>query len=119
MALRPVMPLRTIVDQILMERWKEGNQLNVKIMIATVAEILIEEEREHVVNPQKHSNHVDHFAFTTTGASITLKDMRHSYGMRTTRMKQCKEKAMQSQATHSTQASRHRQVQIETGGNKN
>jgi hypothetical protein len=36
-------------------------------MIATVAEIRIEEEKEHVVNPQKHSNHVDHFAFTTTG----------------------------------------------------
>jgi hypothetical protein len=34
-------------------------------------------------------------------------------------MKQCKEKAMQSQATHSTRASRHHQVQIETGSNKN
>jgi hypothetical protein len=79
-------------------------------MIATIAEIRIEEEKEHVVNPQKHSNQVDHFAFTTTGASITLKDMRHSYGMRMMRMKQCKEKAMQSQATHSTRASRHRHV---------
>jgi hypothetical protein len=88
-------------------------------MIATVAEIHIEEEREHVVNPQKHSNHVDHFAFTTTGASITPKDMRHFCGMRMTRMKQCKEKAMQSQATHLTRASRHRQVQIETGSNEN
>jgi hypothetical protein len=56
-------------------------------MIATVAEIRIEEEREHVVNPQKHSNHVDHFAFTTIGTSITSKDMRHSCGMRMTRMK--------------------------------
>jgi hypothetical protein len=69
MALRPVMPLRTIVDQILMERWKERQ--------------------------------------------------RHSCGMRMTRMKQCKEKAMQSQATHLTRASRHHQVQIETGSNGN
>jgi hypothetical protein len=84
-------------------------------MIATIAKIHIEEEREHVVNPQKHSNHVDHFAFTTIGASVTPKNMQHSYGMRMMRMKQCKEKAMQSQATHSTQASRHRHVQIETG----
>jgi hypothetical protein len=51
----------------------------VKIMIATIVEIRIKEEREHVVNPQKHSNHVDHFAFTTTWASITPKDMRHAY----------------------------------------
>jgi hypothetical protein len=71
---------------------RNGSQLNVKIMIATVAEIRIEEEREHVVNPQKHSNHVDHFAFTTTGASITPKDMRHSCGMCMTRMKQCKDR---------------------------
>jgi hypothetical protein len=81
---------------------RNGNQLNVKFMIAAIAEIRIEEEREHVVNPQKHSNHVDHFAFTTIGASITPKDMRHSCGMRMMRMKQYKEKAMQSQATHST-----------------
>jgi hypothetical protein len=71
-------------------------------MIATVAEIRIEEERKHVVNPQKHSNHVDHFEFTTKGASITPKDMQHSCGMRMMRIEQCKEKAMQSQATHST-----------------
>jgi hypothetical protein len=67
MALRPVMPLRTIVDQILMECWKERSLLCVKIMIAIVAKICIKREREHVVNPQKHSNHVDYYAFTTTG----------------------------------------------------
>ena len=50
-------------------------------MIAIVAKICIEEEKEHVVNPQKHSNHVDHFAFTTTRALITSKDMQHFYGM--------------------------------------
>jgi hypothetical protein len=91
----------------------------VKIVIATVAKIRIEEEKERVVNPQKHSNHVDHFAFTMTGASVTPKDMQHSYGMHMMRMKQCKEKAMQSQAIHSTRASRHRHVQIETGSNGN
>ena len=67
-----------------------------KTIIATVVEIRIEEEREHVVNLQKHSNYVDHFAFTTIGASVMPKDMQHSYGMRMMRMKQCKEKAMQS-----------------------
>jgi hypothetical protein len=119
MVLRPMMLLRTIVDQILMEHWKERQPIVRENHDSTVVEIRTEEEREHVVNPQKHSNHVDHFAFTTTGASIKPKDMRHSYGMCMTRMKQCKEKAMQSQATHSTQASRHRQVQIETGSNGN
>ena len=73
-----------------------------KIIIATIIEICIEEEREHVVNPQKHSNYVDHFAFTTIGASVTLKDIQHSCSMRMMRMKQCKEKAMQSLATHLT-----------------
>jgi hypothetical protein len=92
----------------------------VKIVIAIVIEIRIKEERERVVNPQKHSNHyVDHFAFTPTGASVMPKDMQHSCGMRMMRMKQYKEKAMQSQATHSTRASRHRHVQIETGSNEN
>jgi hypothetical protein len=75
---------------------RNGSQLNVKIMIATITEIRIEEEREHVVNPQKHSNHVDYFAFTMTGASIMPKDMQHSCVMCMMRMKQCKEKAMQS-----------------------
>jgi hypothetical protein len=32
-------------------------------MIVTVAEIRIEGEKEHVVNLQKHSNHVDHYVF--------------------------------------------------------
>ena len=47
----------------------------VKIIIVTIAKIYIEEEREHVVNAQKHSNHIDHFAFTMTGALVTPKDM--------------------------------------------
>jgi hypothetical protein len=88
-------------------------------MIATVAEIRIEEDKEHVVNLEKHSNHVDHFAFTMIGASVTSKYMQHSYSMHMMRMKQCKEKAMQSQATHLTRASYHRHVQIETGSNRN
>ena len=83
------------------------------------AEIHIEEERDHVVNPQKHSNHLDHFAFTMTRASITLKDIEHYCGMRMMKMKYCKEKAMQSHEIHSTQVSHHCQVQIETGSNEN
>jgi hypothetical protein len=65
--------------------WNVGrndSQLNVKIMIATVAEIRIKEEREHVVNPQKHSNHIDHFAFTTIGAQYAERYaafLRHAY----------------------------------------
>ena len=73
-----------------------------KIIIATVLEIRIKEEKEHVVNPQKHSNHVDYFAFTTTGASIMPKNIQHSCNMHMMIMKQYKEKAMQSQATHLT-----------------
>ena len=72
-----------------------------------------------MVNQQKHSNHVDHFAFTTTGALVTPKDMLHSCGMHMMRMKECKETDMQSQVTHLPEASHHRQVQIEIGSNDN
>ena len=61
----------------------------VKIIIATIVEIYIEEEMDHVVNQQKYSNHVDHFAFTTIEGSVTLKDMLHSCNMHMVRMKQC------------------------------
>ena len=90
-----------------------------KIIIANIAKIRIEEEREHVVNPQKHSNHIDYFAFTMARASVTPKDMQHSCSMHMMRMKQYKEKAMQSQAIHSTRASHHHHVQLETWSNGN
>jgi hypothetical protein len=35
-----------------------------------------------VVNPQKHSNHIDHFAFTTIGAQYAERYaafLRHAY----------------------------------------
>ena len=98
MALRPVMPLKTIVDQILIERQPilyENPNCN-------YCRDPYQRGEGSCGESAKAFNHVDHFAFTTTRASITPKDMQHSCNMHMMRMKQYKEKAMQSQATHLT-----------------
>jgi hypothetical protein len=68
MALRPVMPLRTIVDQILMDGGDKDNQSCKQIEIVMAALHPMEEEKDIVENPQKHSELEGLSASTMIGA---------------------------------------------------
>jgi hypothetical protein len=68
MALRPVMPLRNIVDKFLWSGGKKGNPSYEQIKITTAALNHIEEEKDIVESQQKHSKLEGLSASTMTGA---------------------------------------------------
>jgi hypothetical protein len=67
-----------------------------------------------VENPRKHFELEGHSKFTTTGASVTLKDMLYLCDMPMTKTKLLSKKATKYRATHLIRASRHRPVQEDT-----
>ena len=79
MALRLVMPLRTIVDHILMECWMERQPIIHENHNCDYCRDSYKEERGHVVNPQMHSNHLDHYNKGLSNAKRYAAFLRHAY----------------------------------------
>ena len=117
MALRPVMLLQNIIDQILMEQWKEKQPSCKQIMIATVAMHHIVEEKDIVESQQKHSKLKGLFASAMIGAKVMLNAMPHLCSMHMTRTKLLLGKDMQSRVIHLIPAFHHHPMQSDTESN--
>jgi hypothetical protein len=94
------MPLRTIIDKILMERWRARQPIVRASRDCDSAVHCIKGMRDIVENPQKHSNLEGHFEFTTRGISVMPNDMLHLCDTPMTKAKLLLEKATKSRAIH-------------------